>query len=139
MVSESDANINAGDKNLCSALHLACNYGHRETISFLLKSGADPMKENVFGEKPIDLVVAAMRRRSKGLFDGSERIDDLIHFSFSTKNINRICVDNHIKAKQVLHLADSIYMTNLQMILQEVSLAMSRITSNRRFGKRGMA
>ena len=134
MVTESDANINASDKNLTTPLHLAAHYGHRETCSFLIKSGADPMRENVFGEKPIDLVIAGMRRRSNGLFDGSERVDDLINFAFTIKNINRVCIDYHISPKQVLHLADSVYMLNLQMILDEINRAMSR--NNRRFGKR---
>ncbi len=75
-----------------------------------------------------------MRRRSNGLFDGSERVDDLINFAFTIKNINRVCIDYHISPKQVLHLADSVYMLNLQMILDEINRAMSR--NNRRFGKR---
>ena len=129
--------VNASDKNQLSPLHLAAHYGHKETVSYLLQQGADPFHENIFGEKAIDLVVAGLRRRSSGIFDGSENIEDLINFSFTQKNINRLCQENMVEPKNAMHLVGDIYMLNLQLILEDIDRTMKRLSSRKRFGKQG--
>ena len=137
MITESDGNVNASDKNQLTPLHLAAHYGHKETVSYLLRQGADPFQKNIFGEKAIDLVVAGLRRRSSGIFDGSENIEDLINFSFTQKNINRLCQENMVEPKNVMHLIGDIYMLNLQLILEDIDRTMKRLSSRKRFGKQG--
>ena len=49
--------LNFRDKRGRTALHVAVAYKNIETVEMLLQNGANPLIEDIYGQRPIDLAV----------------------------------------------------------------------------------
>lgn len=92
--------INLANKDNETALHSACQYGHRAVVSLLLAKGGDPRIRNVRGETPLDLAA------QYGRFETVEMLVNVrfeLLEEFSTNR--RIDGSSHLPTHSPLHLA----------------------------------
>ena len=130
LIDEAGAAVNRQDVNGATPLHLAAHYGHLEAVQLLLSHGADPTIRNVFGKMPSDLLISSVHRRVGLLFDGTETLDDIVTFSFSEEYLRLHCKKpgSRIDFEMISHLADSPYLRNMQMVLKELQIGLSKVT-----------
>ena len=122
--------IDATDQNGMTSLMLASHYGHLKTVQLLLSLGADPLKKNIFEQRATDILVDAIHRRTRNIFDGSETLEDYIQFQYSEEALKHFCSSNNqnnVHFEDIKHLVDSVYLKNLSQILRELSLALATV------------
>ena len=130
LINEANASVDRQDVNGSTPLHLAAHYGHLEAVQVLLLANADPTIKNVFERKPSDLLINSIRRRVGLLFDGTETLDDIVSFSFSEASLRLHCTqqDSRVEFDVISHLADNPYLRNMQMVLKELQIGLSKLT-----------